>query len=193
MFTFFQTYSKETFALVGVVFAFALNRIFRLRPKLSYSVRHSSNYLINQPLHDQQGNVIQTKQLVSTASIIAQNTGLQHAKNVEFTFAYEPPIYNVYPGRSFTPQSTGMDRWVLKLESFAPNEQISIEILSINQDLPILTSVRCDEAEGKSITMKPQRVFPNWFNIFVLTQLLIGLATTLFLIASLIEWLAVRQ
>ncbi|MES2301605.1 MAG: hypothetical protein V4521_05960, partial [Pseudomonadota bacterium] len=66
MLNFLTDHSKETFALVGVVLAFSLNRIFRLRPKLIYSVRHSSDFIVDQPLLDEKGNVLQNQQLVRT-------------------------------------------------------------------------------------------------------------------------------
>jgi hypothetical protein len=142
------------------------------------------------PITDGEGNVVQEKQLIRTASIVAQNTGLQTAKNVEFTFNWKPPIYNVFPGRAFSTAETEMNRWVLKLESLAPSEQFAVDIMCFNQDLPLLTAMRCDEADGKLITMVPQRVFPTWFNVFVVAEMLIGFAATLYLTALLIEWLA---
>ena len=84
-----HTYGKEAFALGTVVLGFILNRVFRLRPKLLYSVRHSSNYPVDEPLLDTDGNVIQQRQLVRTASITAENSDLQPATNVEFTFQHK--------------------------------------------------------------------------------------------------------
>jgi len=185
-----QTYSKETFALAGVLLAFVLNRVFRLRPKLIYSVRHSTNYVVDHPLLDQDGKIVQQQQIVSTASIVSHNTGLQAAKNVEFTFNWKPPIYNVFPGRAFSTAHTEMNRWVIKLETLAPGENFAIEIMSINQELPLLSAMRSDDATGKLIAMLPQRVYPTWFNSLVVLELLAGVAATLYLLASLIEWLA---
>lgn len=190
MLDFFTTHSKESFALVGVVLAFVLNRFFRLRPKLVYSVRHSSNYVVDQPLLDEKGKILQHQQLVRTASIVAENTGLQAAKSVEFTFNWKPPIYNVFPGRAFSTHETEKNRWTLKLESLAPKEQFSIDILSINQDLPLISAMRCDDAAGQLINMVPQRVYPTWLNAFVVIEMMAGFAVTLYLLASLIEWLA---
>ena len=50
--------------------------------------------------------------------------------------------------------------------------------------------MRCDDNAGKLINMVPQRVFPGWFNFFVVVELLAGVAATLYLLAVLIEWLA---
>jgi hypothetical protein len=185
-----QAYSKETFALVSVVFGFALNRIFRLRPRLFYSVRHSSNYVVDEPLLDAEGKVLLQQQLVSTASIVSQNSGLQPAKNVEYTFNWKPPIYTVFPGRTFVAEPSAMGRWSIKLESLAPGETFGIEIMSINQELPLISAMRSDEAVGKLIPMVPQRQFPTWFNTSVAALLILGAATALYLLALLIEWLA---
>ena len=77
---------------------------------------------------------------------------------MEYTFNWKPPIYNVFRGRAFSTEDTGMNRWVLKLESLAPGEVFGIEILSINQELSFLTAVRSDEPCGGLINMAPQRV-----------------------------------
>jgi hypothetical protein len=185
-----QTYSKETFALVAVCFGFMMNRIFRLRPQLFYSVRHSSNYVVDQPLLDSEGKVLLQKQMVSTASIVSENAGLRAAKSVEFTFNWKPPIYTVFPGRAFDAEDTSMGRWSIKLDSLAPGEVFGIEIMSINQELPYLTAMRSEDAAGKLITMVPQRQFPAWFNRSVVALVILGLTAALYLIALLVEWLA---
>jgi hypothetical protein len=185
-----QAYGKEAFAVVSVVVAFVLNRVFRLRPKLIYSVRHSTNYVVDQPLLDAEGKIVAQQQLVRTASIVSENSGLQSAKNVEYTFNWKPPIYNVFPGRAFSTEETGMNRWVLKLESLAPGEVFGIEILSINQELPFLTAVRSDEASGRLINMAPQRIWPTWWNRTVAALFILGVGTALYLFAVLLEWLA---
>lgn len=185
-----QAYSKETFALVSVILGFTLNRIFRSRPRLFYSVRHASNYIVDQPLLDPEGNVLLQQQMVSTASIVSENSGLEPAKNVEYTFNWKPPIYTVFPGRAFQAEDTAMGRWSIKLESLAPGEVFGIEIMSINQELPLISAMRSDEAAAKLITMVPQRQFPLWFNRLVAAVFILGVATALYLLALLIEWLA---
>jgi hypothetical protein len=79
---------------------------------------------------------------------------------------------------------------MIKLDSMAPGEQFMIEIMSINQDLPLLSSMRSDEVEGKMITMIPQRQWPGWLNFLAAILLLVGLGTIFFWIASAIDWLA---
>ncbi len=190
MVTLLQTYGKEFFAVAMVLFSFGLHRIFRLRPKILYSVKHSSDYPINEPLLDQDGNVVLHNQIVRTASIIAGNNGLQPAKNVEFTFNWQPKIFTFYPGRKIKTETDEFGRWSIQLESLAPNETFSIEILSVNADLPLLSSMRSDEAEGKHVLMQPQRVYPVWVIRSLGALLLLGIGTTIYLIALAIELLA---
>lgn len=185
-----QAHSKEAFALGVVVFGFLLNRIFRLRPRLNYSVRHASNYVVDQPLLDGEGKVVLPQQVVRTASIVSENAGLLAAKNVEFTFNWKPPIYTVFPGRAFQAEDTSMGRWCIRLDSLAPGEVFGIEIMSINLDLPLLSSMRAEETVGELITMVPQRDYPAWFNRSVGVLLILGLGTALYWIALLVEWLA---
>lgn len=191
MLEFLQTHSKEAFAVVPVVLGFFINRVFRLRPKIFYSVRHASNYVIDQPLLDAQGNILQQHQIIRTASIVSENSGLQAAKNVEYTFNWKPPIYTVFPGRAFGAEETEMGRWSLKLDSLGPGEVFGIEIMSINQDLPLISAMRSDDVPGKLINMVPQRQMPSWFNGAALALLCLGLITLLYLMALLVEWLAV--
>ena len=186
----FQTYSKESFALVVVVAGFLLNRVFRLRPKLIYSVRHASNYVVDQPLLDADGNVVQQQQMVRTASIVSENSGLLSAKNVEYTFNWKPPIYSVFPGRAFTTEETAMGRWTIKLDSLAPGEVFGIEIMSINRDLPLISAMRSDDVSGKSIAMAPQRQLPAWLNRTAGVVFILGCATAIYLLVSIMAWLA---
>ncbi|NVE93373.1 hypothetical protein [Altererythrobacter lutimaris] len=177
----------ESVSIGTVILGFALERIFRLKAKLFYSIRHASSYPVEEPLHDKDGKVIQKMQVVHTASIVAENTGLQPATDVEFTFNWKPPIFTVYPGRAFEASTTGMGRWSLTLPSLAPKEVFVIEIMSINQELPMLTAVRSREVEGKAIAMIPQRAVSPWLVRLEIMLSLIGIGTCMYFLASFIE------
>jgi hypothetical protein len=83
-----------------------------------------------------------------------------------------------------------MGRWTLKLDSLAPGETFAIEILSINQDLPLLSAMRSDETEGRMITMAPQRQWPASFNLTIIVLILLGLGTVFYWLVRGIDWLA---
>ena len=94
---------------------------------------------------------------------------------------------NIFPARAFSEIDSAFNRYSVKFDSLAPNEQTTINIMSINVDLPVMTAVRCDECEGKLILMGAQRIWPNWFIRIVTTILLAGLVSTVYLLIRLLQ------
>lgn len=168
-----------------MIFGALVTRLTRLRPRLQFSINHSANLLVEEPLLDGEGNQIADRQLVRTASIVVGNVGLQPAKNVEVAFNWKPRILNVSPARAYVDVPSPFDRHSIKFDSFAPGEQVTIGIMSINAELPVMTAVRSDECQGKQITMAPQRVWPQWILYVGLALLTLGVATAVYLLILL--------
>ena len=183
-------YQPQIWSVALVIIGTLVSRAMRLRPKLHYSVNHESSLLVDQPLFDKDGKQITARQIARTASIVVSNVGLNPAKNAEITFNWKPMILNVFPARSYSDVQSPFDRYSVKFDSMAPGEQVTIDIMSINADLPVLTSVRCDECEGKQIIMAPRRVWPNWFNYTATGILLLGLGTAFYLAIVLLQYVA---
>jgi hypothetical protein len=190
IFQFMVGHQAQIWSLVTVIVAALVTRILRLRPRLRYSVGHSANLLVMQPLLDENGKQIADRQIVRTASITLDNGGLQAAKSLEVTFNWKPPILNIWPARAFNESNSSFDRYSLKFDSLAPYEQLTIEIMSINQELPSLTVVRSEDCVGKMVHMSLQRVWPSWFNNSVGVALLFGCATLIYLFVVLIRTIA---
>lgn len=112
----------EVTSVAVVVLGFALNRMFRMKAKLLYSVRHSSTLLVEEPLLDKDGKKVADRQAVRTASIIVENAGLLPAKAVEITFNWKPPVFNVIPARAFQTEDSAFARFSTKFDSLAPGE-----------------------------------------------------------------------
>lgn len=185
-------HEAELWSAVTVLFGFLLNRIFRLKPRLTYSVGHSSNLIVEQPLLDSEGTQISPTQMVRTASITVSNSGLQPDKAVEITFNWKPTVLNVWPARRFEEATGAFGRYSLKLDSLAPGEQFTIEILGINAELPLITSVRSENCVGKLVSMAPQRVWPVWLTNTLIAFMVLGMVTTVYLAVSLIQFIANR-
>lgn len=179
-----EAYQTQLWSVALVIFGALVTRLTRLNPKLHYSVHHDSSLLVDQPLLDQDGNKIASRQMVRTASIVVGNNGLNPANNVEISFNWKPMILNVLPARSYSDVQSPFDRYSVKFESVAPDEVVTINVMSINAELPALTSVRCDECAGKAIEMSPQRVWPVWLNYFSLAIFMLGLVTLIYLVFS---------
>lgn len=190
---FVSEHQTQLWSLGLVVFTAFVGNLFRWRPRLRYSIDHSSNILVDQPLFDNESKQIAASQIVRTASITIQNMGLQAARAVEVTFNWKPPIFNVTPARAFTEVESPFNRHSLKFDSLAPSERTTIDIMSINGDLPLLTGVRSDDCVGKQITMVAQRQYPTWFNLTTFVIFLVGAASVLYLTIVGIQALASRS
>jgi hypothetical protein len=166
-----------------------LTRWLRHKPALQYSVGHSWNHLVDQPLLDADGKVIAEQQLLRTASINVTNAGNGSATSLEITFNWKPQNYNVWPARHFQTVIGEDRRFTIKLESLAPNEFFRMEIMSINADLPLLASVRCKECEGKLIPMGPQRIWPAWVIALLLFLMGLGALALIYATVSFVTWL----
>lgn len=185
-------HQAQLWSLGTVMFGAVVARLMRLKPRLRYSVGHSWNMIVDEPLRDVEGNEVAAKQLVRTASITVSNTGLQAAKAVEVAFNWRPPIFNVWPGRSFEELPSSQGRYSLRFGSLAPAEQVNIEIMALNQELPHITAVRSEDCIGKLVMMTPQRVWPTWVTGLTLVLLIIGAAASVYLTASLLQLLGSR-
>lgn len=181
-------YSPQIFAVGLVLFGAIVNRLFRLKPKLLYSVGHSSAVGIAVP--PPASDASPGRALMRSASIFIGNGGLQPAKRVEATFAFRPAAYHVHPMRSFQEEVGAAGTFSLRFDSLAPSEQVRIEIVSFNQELPLITAVRSDECTGRLVEMMVQRVWPNWITRTLVTATLLGIATSVYLVFEIIGWVA---
>ena len=177
----------EVTAVASVILAALLGRWLHMKAKLQYSVGHASSLLVEEPLFDKDGNKLRDVQIVHSASIFLKNAGLLPASAAEVTFNWKPPIFNVAPARAFTTQTYALNRYAIHFDSLAPGEQVTIHIMSINQDLPVMTAVRAENSVGAEIRMTPMRVWPTWFNAFVLLLLLVGVGTLIYWAAAATE------
>ena len=174
---FLQNNPSEVVAIAAVILGFALQHFFRLKARLNYSVGHSSNILVEEPLFDPEGKKVADRQIVRTASISVTNNGLLPAKAVEITFNWKPPIMNVTPARAFTHHASDFNRYTLRFDSLAPGEWMTIDIMAFNQELPLMTCVRSENSTGKLVNMHLQRTFPWLVNATIVVVMLTGLCT----------------
>lgn len=189
----FAQHQTEIWSFVSAVALLALQRLFRMKARLHYAVGHSWNMLVDEPLVGADGVKLTDKQIVRTASITVTNSGLLPARNLEVTFNWRPPIYNVWPARIFATEVGEMNRFALRFDSLAPNEAVNVEIMAVNQELPLVTVVRSDDRVAKLISMSPQRVWPRWVLILVAIDMLLGLAAAIYLLASILDLQALLE
>jgi hypothetical protein len=154
-----EVFQKEIISIVISLCTTGILYLFRSRTELIWSSPHSWNFLITPP-PPAEGQEQAARFNVYTAAIFVQNSGTLPATQVELTFNWEPPNWNLWPLRSYTKDTAPDGRFTLKFEDFAPKEWLQIELLA-NAQLPLLSTVRSKECVGKLVTMSPVRTISN--------------------------------
>lgn len=186
-----QTYAKEIVSLVVPFIAWALARFFKAKAKLILATPHSFTFLVQEPLRDAQGNVIQPTQTVRTVSYLLKNTGSEPAKNVELVFNWKPLCINIWPSRHITEHVENDNRYVVIFESLAPDEFVGFELLAVNNDAPALITARSEQCVAKPVEMYPQPVIKPWLSRILGILLLAGIGAVIYLALLVLQFLLV--
>lgn len=190
--TFFETYGKEIVALLVPLFTWVLNTFFRAKAKLFLANPHTFTFLVQTPLLDPQGNQIAPRQTVHTRSLMVWNAGKETATKVEWVFNWKPLCLNVWPSRHFQEHTEPDNRYIVVFDSLAPNEYVGCELMSINNDLPILVTVRSDQCVAHNVNMYPQPAISNSQRRIRTALQLAGLALIVYLAILLIQFLVLK-
>jgi hypothetical protein len=184
-----QQYAKEIFALFIPILTWILNNIFRPRAKLQLARPHGFTFLVDEPLKDEEGNVVSPNQTVETTSHVLRNAGKEPATGVEIVFNWKPPCINIWPPRHSTEHTENDGRYVLKFDSLAPNELISFELFSINRELPRLINARSDQCTAETIEMYPQPVVQSWKQRLAVFLVFSGIAFAVYVGIIILQFL----
>lgn len=136
---------------------------------------------MQQPLFNPDGEKIREVQTANTRSFIVFNAGRETSTKVEIVFNWKP-ICNIWPLRHYTEHVMSDNRYAMVFDSLSPKESIGIHILSVNADLPMLTTVRSDQSVAEYVDTHPMQVVSR-FKIRVFTALFyIGLFTCVYIL-----------
>ncbi len=190
--TFFTTYAKEIFSLLVPLLTWVLNTRLKAKAKLAWWTRHSFTFLIQEPRLDAAGNQISPSQLVRTASVIVSNKGKETSKNVEIVFNWKPQYLNIWPVRDYVEKNAPGDRYVMIFDSLSPNEDVAIELLSVNLELPDLLTVRCDQCVGDRIETISYPVVAKWKINVIRSLALVGFAGVIYIVILGLQFLLLK-
>lgn len=187
--SFFQIYAKEIVSLVVPFLAWALSRFFKAKAKLILASPHSFTFLVQEPRRDSEGNVLSQTQNVRTTSYLLKNTGSDAANSVEIVFNWKPLCINIWPSRHITEHVEPDKRYVVILESLAPDEFVGFELLSVNDELPNLVTVRSEQCVAKYVDMYPQQIVKPWLARLAATMMVLGGAAAIYFLLLLLQFL----
>ena len=179
---------SNTFALILThIFTFIigsiLNFVFIRRPRLISYLSHVSVFTTK-------AKDTSKKILVFTHQLVIRNVGSKTATNVRVGHQVLPD-FHIYPKRQYDIAELPDGGKEIVFPNLVKREEISISYLyfpplTVNQ---INTHVKSDEGFAKSVTVLLTRVIPNWGKVLTFILLLLGSATLIYLIYTLIKWL----
>lgn len=185
-----QTYSKELVTILGVFLTFGLNQFLKSRAKLIFGRRHAFISLVEEPLKDADGNVVSARQTVRTESVMIRNDGREPAKNIEIVFNWKPQSLNIWPVRHYEARDSQNDRWSIKLDSLASGEELNLEILSVNHDIPAILTIRSEDQLARMVEFEVVRSFSSKTKSLLVALMVLGLATSFYLLGILVQFLS---
>ena len=189
---FFQHYGKEIVSLIVPFITWLLNVPLRARPNIVWGSPHGFNFLVHEPLNDAEGKVLSDTQLARTKSFRIINSARASASKIELVFNWKPMCINIWPLRKFNEELLSDKRYVLSFETLAPKEEIGIEVLAVNAELPSLASVRCSESIPKEIPIRWVQSVPQWRINTILLATFVGLGTAVYWLLTLLQFIVLH-
>ncbi|MBM5574086.1 hypothetical protein GKO28_06920 [Deefgea sp. CFH1-16] len=183
---FISQHIKEIVSIVIPFIAWFLNVGIKAKPKLIWSSPHAFTFLINEPVYNDQ---VAQNQSACTGSIKVINTGRETAKNVELIFNFKPQFVNLWPIRKYTDSTTDDNRYFMVFDTLNPKEEIGIEILSVNRDLPSLLTVRSSECMAENVYFMWIPFVEPWKVNVARFLMLIGFSASLYGIIYALQFL----
>lgn len=192
MTAFIQAYGKEIVSALVPLVIWVLDFIFRARVKLHLATPHDFTFLVQEPIKDAEGKQIAPTQNAYTRSITVSNSGKATATKVELVFNWKPLCLNIWPPRHFQEFTEPDGRYTLIFDSLAPNEQIGCHLLSVNNRLPDLITVRSDQCTAEKVFMYPQPYIANWKRRLASFFVFVGIAGTVYGLILLLQFLVLK-
>lgn len=189
---FISKYGKEIVSLVVPFITWFLNSGIKARAKLVWTSPHSFTFLVQEPLRDENGDILRPTQKVCTASIKVINNGRDTANKVELVFNWKPHYINLWPVRYYEQKNDQDNRHILIFENLSPKEEIGLEIMSINADLPALLLVRSAECTAQNIQLMWVNFVAPWKITLVRILIFLGLSTCIYGMIALIQFLVLK-
>lgn len=189
---FLSTYGKEIVSLLVPFITWFLNVGNKGKARLIWTSPHSFTFLVQEPIRDAQGVILQPTQKVCTASIRVINTGRETANKVELVFNWKPHHINLWPVRHYEQKSDQDGRHILIFDNLSPKEELGLEIMSINADLPALLVVRSAECTADNVHLMWIPYVAVWKKNVARLLLLLGMSTALYGLIALVQFLVLK-
>jgi hypothetical protein len=114
--------------------------------------------------------------------VVVQNAGRKSANKVQLMAqpGWQPWGYTIVPNIDHEVRTGPKGEWLMEIPYIGPRETVTVQILNG----PNIDTVRSLEGAAKVVDVINQRVFPKWATATVLVLMLIGLATTAYVLVQ---------
>jgi hypothetical protein len=147
---------------------------------------------LNEPTVNDKGEVVSPLKVVRIPSVSVLNTGRNPAANVNITFNWKPQHYSLWPSRHHKVDTAPDGRFTIMAGTLPPKDFIVVDLLSVNTELPEITSAYCDQCTSTIVTLFPQEVHPRWKLLLAVWLMVLGLGAAVYLAISAIQLVVTR-
>jgi len=170
---------KIVAALLAAIVADIIKRKSEAKPKLLYSLIHSTAVPVAMPVSGEGGTGTVEFRNVHTHSIVVRNAGKITAKNVRIFHEHLPESFKVEPGMSYVLNKGEGHSGEILLPTLVAGEQVIVTYLYIppltwNQ---VVGAVKSDEGMAKAVRVMSNPAPSPWLRYSQVALMLIGGAT----------------
>lgn len=147
-------------AVVGI-----LLRVFNPKARLIWGIAHEFHFLLRPNQQAAGGENPPPPIAARTRAVSVRSVGSAAAESVEIYLSHPPQHFHLWPAVAYTQGTNPENQCVISIANLGRGEHITMEMLQIAADLPIVLRVRSKTGEAEAVALAPARVFPQWFNI----------------------------
>lgn len=120
---------------------------------------------------------------VSTHALSIQNLGWRPGRRVEIIHQNRPQFFQIQPAVNFTETVNPTGEHVIIIQSLAPREFVTIQILSTGS-IPNLVGVKSEDGPSQQVTTQQQFVLSKRRQVVLSLLLIIGFVTAVYWVAK---------
>lgn len=119
-------------------------------------------------------NLTRENVALQTDALTVQNVGRKSAENVEIVLDREPDFFQFSPAVNHTTETLANNQYIIRIQSLGSKEHVTLQLLSYTR-VPQMLNLRSDSGQASQMPFQIQRVFPVWFNTFVIVMFFVGI------------------
>lgn len=156
-----------------------LLRRLEARPRVKWFVRHPFGFYLGPTEQEREGLV------VYVGAVKVENTGRKEATDVEIHHTTKPQHFKIWPSMDYTESLNPEGFHIIRLKNLGPRESVSIETLSVREQLPITTRVRSSTGVAQRVETQQIIVPPKWQFVVIFGLMFLGASAVFYALLTL--------